>query len=104
MTRQLMTITDLDRLLFVFGETAARLANAELATIYLVDRDRGEIWSKVVLGTAAAGIAGTRAALIRRRCCRSAGCGRAGRRPAAAPGRPPIEAIGSNVLAWRASR
>ena len=50
MTRQLMAVTDLDHLLHLLGETAARLANAELATIYLIDRERGEVWSKAKLG------------------------------------------------------
>jgi serine/threonine-protein kinase len=51
MSRQLMAVTDLDQLLYLLGETAARLANAELATIYLIDRDRGEVRSKVMLGS-----------------------------------------------------
>ena len=50
MTRQLMAVTDLDPLLNLLGESAARLANAELATIYLIDRGRGEVWSKAKLG------------------------------------------------------
>jgi serine/threonine-protein kinase len=50
MSRQLMAVTDLDQLLYLLGETASRLANAELATIYIIDRDRGEVWSKVKLG------------------------------------------------------
>ncbi len=37
-------------LLRLIGETSARLADAERATIYLVDRQRGEIWSRVALG------------------------------------------------------
>lgn len=49
MTRRLMTITDVDKLLFLLGETACRVANAELATIYLIDRERGELWSKVTI-------------------------------------------------------
>ncbi len=51
MSRQLMAVTDLDQLLYLLGETASRLANAELATIYLIDRERGEVWSKVKLGS-----------------------------------------------------
>ncbi len=50
MTRQLMAVTDLDPLLYLLGEAAARLANAELTTIYLIDRERGEAWSKAKLG------------------------------------------------------
>ncbi len=41
MTRRIMTISDVDKLLFLLGETACRVANAELATIYLIDRERG---------------------------------------------------------------
>ena len=70
MSRQLMAVTDLDQLLYLIGETASRLANAELATIYLIDRGRGEVWSKVKLGNdigeirvpLGTGIAGTVAA------------------------------------------
>jgi serine/threonine-protein kinase len=50
MSRQLIAVTDLDRLLWLLGETAARLANAELATLYLIDRERGVVRSKVKLG------------------------------------------------------
>jgi serine/threonine-protein kinase len=70
MSRQLIAVTDLNQLLFLLGETASRLANAELATIYLVDRERGEVRSKVKLGSdtgeicipLGVGIAGTVAA------------------------------------------
>jgi serine/threonine-protein kinase len=70
MSRQLMAVTDLNQLLYLLGETASRLANAELATIYLVDRARGEVRSKVKLGSdigeicipLGVGIAGTVAA------------------------------------------
>jgi serine/threonine-protein kinase len=70
MLRQLMAVTDLNQLLYLLGETASRLANAELATIYLVDRERGEVRSKVKLGSdtgaicipLGVGIAGTVAA------------------------------------------
>jgi serine/threonine-protein kinase len=50
LSRQLMAVTDLNQLLYLLGETASRLANAELATIYLVDRERREVRSKVKLG------------------------------------------------------
>ncbi|MDX6394541.1 MAG: eukaryotic-like serine/threonine-protein kinase, partial [Streptosporangiaceae bacterium] len=50
MSRQLMVVTNFDQLLYLLGETASRLANAELATLYLIDRERGEVWSKVKLG------------------------------------------------------
>jgi serine/threonine-protein kinase len=49
MTRRLMRTTELNDLLRVLAETSARLVNAELATIYLVDRARGELWSKILL-------------------------------------------------------
>ena len=49
MTRKLLGVTDTDTLLYLISETAARLANAELATIFLVDEARGEIWSRVTL-------------------------------------------------------
>jgi eukaryotic-like serine/threonine-protein kinase len=70
MSRQLMAVTNLDQLLYLLGETASRLANAELTTIYLIDRVRGEVWSKVKLGNdigeirvpLGTGIAGTVAA------------------------------------------
>jgi GAF domain-containing protein len=51
MTHQLMAVTDLDSLLYLLGETATRLANAALATIYLIDRGRGAVWSKAKLGS-----------------------------------------------------
>jgi serine/threonine-protein kinase len=49
-TRRLIGVTHLDELLRLLGETTARLTNAERATIYLVDRARGELWSKVAVG------------------------------------------------------
>ena len=49
MTRRLMRTTDLNELLRLLAETTARLVNAESATIYLLDRERGELWSKVTL-------------------------------------------------------
>ncbi len=50
MTHRLMSVTDLDPLLGLIAETTARLAKAERATIYLIDRDRRELWSKVATG------------------------------------------------------
>jgi serine/threonine-protein kinase len=49
-THRLMSARDLDTLLALIGRTTTRLANAERATIYLLDRERKEIWSKVALG------------------------------------------------------
>jgi transcriptional regulator with GAF, ATPase, and Fis domain len=67
MTRRLMRTTHLDDLLRLLAETTAWLANAELATIYLLDPERGEPWSRVTLDQGVgeirlplgAGIAGT---------------------------------------------
>jgi serine/threonine-protein kinase len=51
LTRQLMRTKTLDDVLRLLAETTVWLANAELTTIYLVDRERGELWSRVVLDT-----------------------------------------------------
>jgi len=48
-TQRLMNLPGPDAMLRLLSETAARMANAELATIFLIDRARGELWSKVVL-------------------------------------------------------
>jgi serine/threonine-protein kinase len=69
-TQRLLAVTHLDELLRLLGETTTRLTNAERATIYLHDRDRGELWSKVATGEGVGeirvplgtGIAGTVAA------------------------------------------
>ncbi len=50
-TRQLMSITDLDALLRRMAEATATLLAADRATIFIVDRDRGELWSRVALGS-----------------------------------------------------
>jgi eukaryotic-like serine/threonine-protein kinase len=49
MTRRLLRTNDRTELLRLLADTAARLANAESATIYLLDRERGELWSTVTL-------------------------------------------------------
>jgi serine/threonine-protein kinase len=49
MNRHLVETTNRDELLRLLAENTVRLANAELATIYLVDHDRGELRSKVTL-------------------------------------------------------
>jgi serine/threonine-protein kinase len=49
-TRRVFSTADLDDLLRLLSETTTRLANAERATVYLVDTERGELWSKVALG------------------------------------------------------
>ncbi len=50
-TRRLMSVTDLDALLRIIAEATTQLLDADRATIFLVDIDRGELWSKVALGT-----------------------------------------------------
>jgi len=49
-TRKLMIVTDLGALLRLIAEATTAMADAERATIYVVDRDREEYWSKVALG------------------------------------------------------
>jgi serine/threonine-protein kinase len=49
MTRRLMRTTELDDLLRLLAETTVWLTKAELATIYLLDRARRELVSKVTL-------------------------------------------------------
>lgn len=49
-TRKLMTVTDLGALLQVIAEATTAMVDAERATIYIVDRERNEYWSKVALG------------------------------------------------------
>lgn len=64
-TRRLMSVTDLDALLLTMAESTAGLLAADRATIFVVDRDRGELWSRVALGAGeirfplGRGIAGT---------------------------------------------
>src|SRR5438046_10487049 len=52
-TRRLMSITDLDALLRDMATATTQLLDADRATIFIVDRERGEIWSRVALGTGA---------------------------------------------------
>jgi serine/threonine-protein kinase len=49
LTQRLVSATDLDTLLALLAETTTRLANAERATIYLVDAERKELWSRVTV-------------------------------------------------------
>jgi putative methionine-R-sulfoxide reductase with GAF domain len=49
LTRRLMKATDVEQMLRLLVKVTARLANAALATIYLLDPERGELWSKVTL-------------------------------------------------------
>ena len=64
-TRRLMSVTDLDALLTMMAEATADLLTADRATIFVVDRAREELWSRVALGAGeirfplGVGIAGT---------------------------------------------
>ncbi len=49
-TNRLMSTRELDELLRLLSETTTRMANAERATIFLVDFDKGELWSRVAIG------------------------------------------------------
>jgi putative methionine-R-sulfoxide reductase with GAF domain len=49
MTRDFMRTRELDDMLRLLADTTARLTSAEFATIYLVDRERREIWSKTTV-------------------------------------------------------
>ncbi len=49
-TNRLMSTRGLDELLRLLSETTTRMANAERATIFLVDVDKGELWSRVAIG------------------------------------------------------
>ena len=50
-TRRLMSVTDLDSLLQLMAEATQELLAADRATIFIVDADRGELWSRIALGT-----------------------------------------------------
>jgi len=52
-TRRLMSVTDVDALLRQIAEGTTQLLDAERATIFVIDRDKNELWSKVALGTGA---------------------------------------------------
>lgn len=64
-TRRLTSETDLDNLLALIATTTTQMLDADRATIFLVDADRGELWSRVALGSGeirmpiGKGIAGT---------------------------------------------
>ncbi|MDE3112750.1 MAG: HD domain-containing protein [Chloroflexota bacterium] len=63
-----MTVTDLTSLLREIATGTTKLLDCDRATVFLVDREKGELWSKVALGAdeirfpLGAGIAGTVAA------------------------------------------
>lgn len=69
-TRRLINAPDLEALLRLISEITTSMANAERCTIYLVDPDKRELWSKVAMGNdvgeirlpVGVGIAGTVAA------------------------------------------
>jgi putative nucleotidyltransferase with HDIG domain len=67
-TRKLMSITDLTALLYHMADATTKLLGCDRATVFLVDLDKGEVWSKVAIGTGeirfpvGRGIAGTVAA------------------------------------------
>jgi serine/threonine-protein kinase len=48
--RQILATDNLYDLLRLLSETTTRMVNAERATVFLVDADRNELWSKVALG------------------------------------------------------
>jgi putative nucleotidyltransferase with HDIG domain len=64
-TRHLMSVTDLTALLQLMAEATRELLACDRATIFIVDHDRGELWSRIALGTGeiripiGTGIAGT---------------------------------------------
>jgi serine/threonine-protein kinase len=66
-TQRLMKTTNLDELLRLLSEATTELVNAERATVYLLDKDKQELWSRLALGedvgeirvTLGSGIAGT---------------------------------------------
>jgi putative nucleotidyltransferase with HDIG domain len=49
-TRRLMTVTDLDALLRLIADATVTMVGAERATIYIVDQERQEYWSRVATG------------------------------------------------------
>jgi len=50
-TRRLMSETDLTALLRLMAEATRTLLDCDRATVFIVDQDKGEVWSKVALGT-----------------------------------------------------
>ena len=49
-TRQLMSVTDLTSLLWLIAQSTTKIVDCDRATVFLVDRDKAELWSKVALG------------------------------------------------------
>lgn len=50
-TRRLMSVTDLTALLRLMAEATTQLLDCDRATVFLVDHETREVWSKVALGT-----------------------------------------------------
>src|SRR5207248_39866 len=48
--KALVAERDLDRLLTLIVQSAARVVEADRCSLFLVDRERGELWSKVAQG------------------------------------------------------
>lgn len=49
-TRRLMSVTDLDALLRDMAQATTKLLDADRATIFIVNREKNELWSRVALG------------------------------------------------------
>src|SRR6266481_5849286 len=49
-SRRINSEKNFDELLNIITVEAAKLLDAERATIFLLDKDRGELWAKVALG------------------------------------------------------
>jgi serine/threonine-protein kinase len=49
LTRQLFETTDPDEMLLLLARTSAKLVGAEWATVYCLDEQRAELWSKVTI-------------------------------------------------------
>lgn len=50
-TRQLMSEIELTPLLRLMAEATTKLLDCDRATVFIVDRERGEVWSRVALGS-----------------------------------------------------
>src|ERR1700704_7185221 len=50
-SQQMNSVRDLGALLDLVAREAARLLDADRASIFLLDRERNELWSKVALGS-----------------------------------------------------
>src|ERR1051325_9206121 len=49
-SRRINAEKNFDELLILIANEAAKLLEAERATLFLLDRDKGELWAKVALG------------------------------------------------------